>query len=122
MNLPAAFAELAARFGERFSTNATLREQHGHGESNAVFFPPDGVIWPETTAEVAEIVRLCVAHRVPMVPFGAGTSLEGHIAAVRGGVCIDLSRMDQLLECSPEDLDCTVQPGLTREGLNHALR
>jgi len=122
MNLNAAFAELAARFGERFSTNATLREQHGHGESNAVLFPPDGVIWPETTAEVAEIVRLCVAHRVPMVPFGAGTSLEGHIAAVRGGLCIDLSRMDQLLQCSPEDLDCTVQPGITREGLNHALR
>lgn len=122
MNLTAAFAELTSRYGERFSTNATLREQHGHGESNAVQYPPDGVIWPESTAEVADIVSTCVRHRVPMVPFGAGTSLEGHIAAVRGGLCIDLSRMDSLLDCSPEDLDCTVQPGITREGLNHALR
>ena len=122
MNLASAFAELAARYGNRFSTNHAQREQHGHGESNAVLFPPDAVVWPESTEEVADIVRTCARHRVPMVPFGAGTSLEGHIAAVRGGLCIDLSRMDQVLECSAEDLDCTVQPGITREGLNHALR
>lgn len=122
MDLPAALQDLAADFGNRLSTHPATRAQHGHGEGNASLFPPDAVIWPESTAEVATIVRTCVRHHVPMVPFGAGTSLEGHCAAVHGGLCIDLSRMDRLLECSPADLDCTVQPGITREGLNHALR
>ncbi len=122
MNLSLAFTELADRYGARFTTHDSVRAQHGCGESNVTLMPPDAVLWPLSTAEVADIVRTCVRHRVPMIPYGAGTSLEGHVAAVHGGVCIDLSRMDAVLSCAPEDLDCTVQPGLTREGLNHYLR
>lgn len=115
-------AVLAARFGSRLSTNASVRAQHGRGECRDVDYPPDAVVWPESTAEVAEIVRACAAERVPVVPHGAGTSLEGHVAAPFGGVCIDLTRMDRVLAVHPEDADCVVQPGITREALNAHLR
>lgn len=113
---------LRGRFGERFSVAQTLREQHGRGESHHTPAIPDAVIFAESTEEVSEIVRLCAAENVPVIAFGAGTSLEGHLTAVRGGISIDLSRMAEVLRVSPEDLDCTVQAGVTREQLNTYLR
>lgn len=113
---------LAARLGERLSTGAAVREQHGRGEAHAQLHAPDAVAWPQSTAEVSEILALCHRHRVPVVAFGAGTSLEGHVAAVHGGICLDLSRMDQVIAVHAEDADCVVQPGITRETLNAYLR
>ncbi|MFN3937794.1 MAG: FAD-binding oxidoreductase [Gemmobacter sp.] len=117
-----AFARIAAILGERFSTAAALRDQHGQNESHYPVTPPDAVAFPETTAEVAEVVRICAAHGCPVVPWGTGTSLEGHALAFQGGLSLDLSRMDRVLEVRAEDMDCTVQPGVTREQLNTDLR
>jgi D-lactate dehydrogenase (cytochrome) len=113
---------LLERFGERASRSAALREQHSHGENVRDAGMPDAVVFPRTNEEVAEIARACHEARVPMVPFGAGSSLEGHVAAVHGGVSIDLTQMNQVLEVSPDALDCRVQAGLTRIELNAALR
>jgi D-lactate dehydrogenase (cytochrome) len=113
---------LRSRFGDRFSTAQALREQHGRGESHHMPAIPDAVVFAESTEEVAELVRLCAAEDVPVIAYGAGTSLEGHLTAVRGGVSIDLSRMSEILRVSAEDLDCTVEAGVTREQLNAQLR
>lgn len=113
---------LSARFADRLSTSLSLREQHGRGESHHVVALPDAVVFARDTADVVDIVRLCAAHGIPIIPFGAGTSLEGHLAAVRGGLSLDLSRMNDVLRVSAEDLDCTVQAGVTREQLNSHLR
>ena len=113
---------LSTRFGERFSVSHALLEQHGRGESHHTSAVPDAVVFAETTEEVSEIVTLCAAAGVPVIAFGAGTSLEGHLAAVNGGVSIDLSRMSEVLRVSADDLDCTVQAGVTREQLNTHLR
>jgi D-lactate dehydrogenase (cytochrome) len=119
----ASFVEkLRALFGERLSTAVTVREQHGCDESYHAGHPPDAVVQPHSTEEVSALLRLCSVHRVPVVPYGAGTSLEGHIAALHGGVCIDLSAMDRVLAVHEADLDATVQPGVTREALNRELR
>jgi D-lactate dehydrogenase (cytochrome) len=123
---PEAVADLVGRlvhtYGERAITNATVREQHGHGEGLADAAPPDVVVYPQSNEEVAAIVRLCSAARVPVIAFGVGTSLEGHVAALYGGVCLDLSRMDRVLEINADDLDCRVQAGVTREQLNAELK
>ncbi len=117
------FSELLkARFGERFSTSPALREQHGRGESHHTPAIPDGVVFAESTEEVSEIVKLAAVRNVPVIAYGAGTSLEGHLAALQGGISIDLSRMANILRVSPDDLDCTVQAGVTREQLNAHLR
>lgn len=108
--------------GERLSTGQAVREQHGRGEGVPDLFPPDAVAFPGSNEEVAAIARLCHAQRVPIVPFGTGTSLEGHVTALRGGLCVDLTRMDRVLEVSPEALDCRVQAGVTRRRLNAELR
>jgi D-lactate dehydrogenase (cytochrome) len=114
--------ELAARFGSRMTTAQSIREQHGQDESWHAPAPPDAVVFPQTTDEVAEIVRACAQHRVPIVPFGVGTSLEGHVAALHGGVCIDLSRMNRVLAINAEDMDARVEAGVTRKQLNAELK
>lgn len=114
-------AELRDLLGERLSTSTAVREHHGKDESYHPVHAPDAVAFAASTDEVAAIVRICAAHRTPIIPFGAGTSLEGHVAALEGGVCIDLTRMDEILRVSVEDLDVTVQPGVTRKRLNDYL-
>ncbi|MFO1036979.1 MAG: FAD-linked oxidase C-terminal domain-containing protein [Geminicoccaceae bacterium] len=122
MTIEKALAALAGLLGDRFTTSAALREQHGHGESYHGLKLPDAVAFPTSTAEVAAIVKVCAAENVPVIPFGAGTSLEGHVAALRGGVSLDLTKMDRILAVRAEDLDCTVEPGVTRMQLNAHLR
>ena len=114
--------QLAAQFGDRLTTNRNVREVHGRDESYHTQAPPDAVVFPQTTEEVVSIVKLCAEHAVPIIPFGIGSSLEGHVAALAGGVCIDLSQMNQILEVRPDDMDVTVEAGVTREQLNTYLR
>ena len=102
--------------------NRAVREQHGHGEGMADSGLPDVVVFPHSNEEVAAIVRHCHLIRIPVIAFGVGTSLEGHVAAVYGGVCIDLSQMNRMLEVNIEDLDCRVQAGVTREQVNTELK
>jgi D-lactate dehydrogenase (cytochrome) len=115
-------AELAARFGERFSTTQAVREQHGRDESHFAPCPPEAVVFALSTEDVAATVKACAARGVPVIAFGTGTSLEGHVAALQGGVSIDVTGMNRVLEVRPEDLDVTVQPGVTRKQLNEYLR
>ena len=114
--------ELSALLGDRLSTSMAVREHHGTDLSYNAPHPPDAVAFAETTEEVAEIVKICGRFGVPIIPFGAGTSLEGHITAPHGGVCIDLSGMNRILEINPEDMDATVEAGVTRKQLNENLR
>lgn len=107
---------------DALSTSASVREHHSRGEGIPDAALPDAVVFPASNDEVAAVVRLCAARRVPIIAFGTGTSLEGHIAAIRGGVTVDVSRMNAILEVSPEALDCRVQAGVTREQLNTDLR
>jgi D-lactate dehydrogenase (cytochrome) len=114
--------ELRALLAERASTSAAVRAHHGKDES---YFPdalPDAVVFPESTAEVRALVDICRRHRAPMIPFGAGSSLEGHVLAIRGGVCVDMTRMNKVLKVHVEDLDCVVQAGVTRKQLNEEIR
>ncbi|MGO4387794.1 FAD-binding oxidoreductase [Microvirga sp. 2YAF29] len=113
---------LADRFGERVSTNPAVRQQHSSQLTWLTGQPPDAVVFPESTEEVSEIVRICATERVPVIPFGAGSSFEGHVNAPYGGVSIDLSRMKKVLSVNAEDLDCVVQAGVTRNELNEHLR
>jgi D-lactate dehydrogenase (cytochrome) len=113
---------LKQRFGERLQTGQAIREQHGHTTTWIDNQSPDAVVFPQTAAEVADIVKVCAAHRVPIIAFGTGTSLEGHINAPAGGISVDVSRMDRVLAVNSGDLDCVVQPGVTREDLNTHLR
>ena len=116
------FATLGARFGARFSQGQAIREQHANTLTWLKREPPDAVLFAETEAEVAECVKLCAEARVPVIPFGTGTSLEGHVNAPFGGVSLDLSRMNRILAVHEADLDCTVEPGVTRKALNDQLR
>ncbi len=110
--------ELRALLGDRLSTGLAVREHHCRDESSHPAALPDAVVWPETTEEVSTIARLCHAFRVPMIPFGVGSSLEGHVIPLHGGVSIDLSHMNRILALHVEDLDATVQAGVTRKQLN----
>ena len=114
--------DLQQRFGARLSLSASVREAHGRDESFYPPAPPDAVLMAETEAEVLAAVAWCHRECVPLIPFGAGTSLEGHVLAVHGGLCLDLTRMDAILRIDAADLTVTVQPGVTREQLNAALR
>lgn len=114
--------ELQKLLGERLSVSNSVREQHGRDESFHASAPPEAVAFVENNEEVAEIVRICVQHQKPIIPFGTGTSLEGHVAALHGGVCLDVSGMNKVLEVNENDLDCRVQSGVTRKQLNQHLR
>jgi D-lactate dehydrogenase (cytochrome) len=115
-------AELKTLLGERVSTSAAVREHHGKDESYFPYALPDVVVFARTTEEVRDIVNICRRHQVPMIPYGVGTSLEGHILAVQGGVCIDLSQMNQVLAVHESDLDAVVQAGVTRKQLNEHIK
>ena len=117
-----ALGVLKQRFGERFQTGQAIRDQHGHTTTWIVNQAPDAVVFPQSTAEVAAIVKICAAHKVPVIPFGTGTSLEGHVNAPAGGISIDVSQMNKVLAVHAEDLQVVVQPGVTREALNTHLR
>jgi D-lactate dehydrogenase (cytochrome) len=121
--LPAAFVEtLRSLFGARFHLGEGVRRQHGASESHFENVLPDAVVYAHSTEEVVALVRACTAAGVPVIPFGAGTSVEGNTTPVRGGVSVDLSEMNQILEVNPDDFDCTVQAGVRREQLNEQLR
>ena len=117
-----AIEALRALLGERLSTGASVRDQHSHDEAHTAPALPDAVAFPESTEEVSQLVRICARHRCPVIPFGVGTSLEGHVVPVRGGVTVDTSRMNRVLEIHEADLDAVVEPGVTRKQLNEALR
>ncbi len=121
--LPAALVEaLRQQFGTRYSQGESVRLQHGRDESKHEPMLPDGVVFAESTEEVAAVVRLCREHRVPVIPYGVGSSVEGHVLAVHGGISIDLSGMNRVLSIHAEDLDVTVQAGVTRKQLNDELK
>ena len=117
-----AIAQLAAAFGNRLVTSQSVREQHGNTLTWIPNEPPDAVVFPHSTEEVQQIVRICAAHDFPIIPFGVGSSLEGHVNAPYGGVSVDFRDMDKLLKVHDEDLDCVVEPGITRKALNEQLR
>jgi D-lactate dehydrogenase (cytochrome) len=117
-----ALGVLKQRFGDRFQTGQAIRDQHGHTTTWIPTQAPDAVVFPKSTEEVAEIVRVCAQHRVPVIPYGTGTSLEGHVNAPAGGISVDMGQMDKVLAVHADDLDVVVQPGVTREALNTHLR
>lgn len=120
--IAAAVGVLKQQFGDRLQTGQAIREQHGHTTTWIVNQAPDAVVFPHSTEEVAEIVRICATHKVPVIPFGTGTSLEGHVNAPAGGISVDLTQMNKILAVHAADLDCVIQPGVTREDLNTHLR
>ena len=113
---------LAARFGNRLVTSQAVRDQHAHTMTWLAPQPPDAVVMAQETADIQAAVRICAANGVPVIPFGTGTSLEGQVNAPAGGVCIDLRDMNKVLAVHVEDLDCVIQPGITRKTLNEHLR
>ncbi|MBO0661221.1 FAD-binding protein [Jiella sp. MQZ9-1] len=120
--IPAAIESLRTVFGERIVTGEDVRRAHAHTTTYIPNQAPDAVIFAECEAEVQRIVGICAANETPIIPFGVGSSLEGHVNAPQGGISIDLSRMDRVLAVHAEDLDCVVEPGVTREALNAHLR
>jgi D-lactate dehydrogenase (cytochrome) len=120
---PAALLDaLRTRFPAQCSTALVVREQHGRDESSFAAPPPAAVVFAESTQDVADAVKLASQHNVPVIPFGVGTSLEGHLLAVQGGISIDVSRMNKVLQINAEDLTVTVQPGVTRKQLNEEIK
>src|SRR4051812_39797508 len=120
--IEAAVRALAAQFGNRLVTSQAVRQQHGNTVTWIENQPPDAVVFPQSTADVQDIVRICAAHRVPIVPFGAGSSLEGQVNAPQGGISVDVRDMNKVLAVHPEDLDCVIEPGIARKALNEYLR
>ena len=119
---PALLEELEHLLGERVTTTRGIREHHGKDESYYPYALPDAVVFPHSSEEVREVVNICRLHATPIIPFGVGTSLEGHVLAIHGGVCVDLSRMNRIVAVREADLDCTVQAGVTRKQLNEHIR
>jgi D-lactate dehydrogenase (cytochrome) len=115
-------SDLAARFGNRFTASEAIRKAHGHTLTWLENEPPDAVVFAETKDDVIDLVKLCAKHDAPIVPFGVGTSLEGHVNAPHGGVSLDCSRMNAVIAVDADDLDCVVEPGVTRKRLNEHLR
>jgi len=122
MTIETAIAELAPHFGDRLSRAAAVREQHGHDEAHHAPRLPDAVIWPRSTEEVALVARTCNAHGCPIVPWGTGTSLEGQVIPIQGGISLDFAQMNAVLAVHAEDMDVVVQPGITRKQLNEHIR
>lgn len=122
MTIDDAVTELSTLLGVRLSRSKPDLEQHGRSETHFPLTPPDAVAYVETAEEVQQVVRVCARHGCPVVPWGTGTSLEGHALAINGGVCVDFSRMNKVLQVNVEDMDVVVQPGVTREALNIELR
>jgi len=120
--IKAALGVLKQQFADRLQTGQAIREQHGHTTTWIDNQAPDAVVFPTSTQEVSDIVKVCAQYGVPVIPFGTGTSLEGHVNAPAGGISVDMSRMDKILAVHAEDLDVVVQPGVTREQLNTFLR
>ena len=118
----ACIEELSAMLGERLSTSAAVREHHGKDITHHPGHAPDAVVFAQSTEDVAVIVKVCARHKTPIIAYGTGTSLEGHIAALHGGVCIDVSNMNGIVQVNADDMDVTVQPGVTRKQLNEHLR
>jgi D-lactate dehydrogenase (cytochrome) len=118
----AALGSLKQLLGERLSTAQIVRDQHGKDLTWNAGAPPDAVAFVQSTDEVADLVKICARHHVPVIPYGTGTSLEGHFSALQGGVTVNLMQMNAILEVHPEDLDCRVEAGVTRKGLNTHLR
>lgn len=121
-NVATAIAVLKQQFGDRLQTGEAICRQHGHTLTWVPNQPPDAVVWPESTEEVQQIVKVAATHRVPLIPFGAGTSLEGHVNAPFGGISVDMSRMNRVLQVNERDLDCHVQAGVSRKQINDYLR
>jgi D-lactate dehydrogenase (cytochrome) len=119
---PEVIVALRPTFGDRLLTSRAAREQHGSGESWLPSAPPDAVVMAQSTDEVAQVLAACNAHRVPVIPFGAGSSIEGQIHAINGGISLDLSRLDRILAVNAADMDCRVECGVTRQRLNEELR
>ncbi|WP_417675642.1 FAD-binding oxidoreductase [Pseudodonghicola sp.] len=113
---------LKQRFGDRCQTGLSIREQHGHTTTYIENQMPDAVVFVQSTEEVSDLVKVCAEHKVPVIPFGTGTSLEGHVNAPAGGISVDFTQMNQILAVHAGDLDCVIQPGVTREQLNTHLR
>ena len=122
MSIENAKSKLAGLFGERFTTNKSILEGHGSDESYFPVILPDGVVFPENKEEVSQIITICNEENCPVIPWGVGTSLEGHSLAVKGGITIDFSSMNKIIEVNDEDLNVVIQPGITREELNQELR
>ena len=118
----AARTQLSQTLGDRLSLSKSDLALHGRSETHFPTLPPDAVAYPETTEEVSAIMRICSAHSVPVIGWGTGTGLEGHTSAVRGGVSVDFSRMNKVIDVHSEDMDVVIQPGVTREQLNEELR
>ena len=115
-------SDLAARFGNRFTASDAVRQAHGHTLTWLKNEPPDAVVFAESKEDVIDLTKLCARHDAPIVPFGVGSSLEGHVNAPHGGVSLDCSRMNNVLAVNADDLDCVVEPGVTRKQLNEHLR
>ena len=120
--LASALAQLSARFGNRLITSQAVREQHAHTTTWLKPEPPDGVVMAQETLDIQDMVRICARHGVPVIAYGTGTSLEGHVNAPAGGICIDLRDMNKVLEVHADDLDCVIEPGVTRKALNDYVR
>ena len=121
-NIEAALKELAATVGNRLVTSQVVRAQHTNVTTWAPGPAPDGVIFPQNTDDVQQAMRICARHGVPVIPFGAGSSLEGHLNAPLGGISFDMKDMNRILEVNAEDFDCVLEPAVTRDQLNDHLR
>lgn len=121
-NTSAAIKKIAEFMGDRITTNITILDHHGHDESWHPTIPPDAVCFAHSVEEVSKIASICNDLEVPLIPYGTGTGMEGHVVAVSGGVCLDISQMNSVLEVNEQDFDCTVQAGVTRKQLNEHLR
>jgi len=122
MGIQDAIAELSDLLGDRLTLSPSDRDLHGRSETYFPLAPPDAVAYPETTAEVAQLVQICARHTCPVIGWGTGTSLEGQAQAIHGGISVDFTRMNQILNVQQADMDVTLQPGVTREALNEELR